>query len=83
MTRNVCKGCGRSVRWALTAPAGRRMPLDPRPHPAGSFQYVVTEWGWRVRYITPGTAGTPDQRWMPHAATCPQLSGARSRRAAS
>jgi hypothetical protein len=47
------------------------------------MQYVVTEYGWRVRYIGgPGDA-PPDQRFMPHAATCPALGPARTRRGTS
>lgn len=32
---NECRSCGAPIRWAITE-KGRRMPLDPDPHPDGN-----------------------------------------------
>lgn len=71
---SVCRGCGAEIRWALTE-AGRRIPLDAVPDPAGNIELVKA--GARV-IGPPGMLPDDRVRWMPHHATCPNVSDFRT-----
>lgn len=70
-----CRSCSALIRWVATIPAGKAMPLDPDPCPAGNF--VFTDEGAEdgpVRALTAEQlAGPADRyRYKSHFATCPQ-----------
>ena len=79
---DTCRSCGAPIRWVLTD-KGRRMPLDPDPHPDGNIMPVtVTVGGAFPREETRAFVTTaPDgPAWRSHFATCPHA--ARHRKAA-
>jgi hypothetical protein len=76
MPRVTCRGCRQPIRWAHTYPGGQPVALDPRPDPAGSLTFVVTDRGWRVRDVRPGDTDPAGGRWQPHARACPALRAA-------
>lgn len=55
-----CKGCGRSIFWALNPISGKRVPLDPKP-PV-----------YRIQMDTGQVFAHQDkQAFVSHFATCP------------
>lgn len=72
-----CRSCQAEIRWARTAGAGKLMPLNAAPDPAGN---VTLAGGGPLPVATvhdrnqPALLGfTEDvEWWMPHHATCPQ-----------
>lgn len=40
MNSPFCKACGKPVEWHPTA-SGSSMPIDPDPHPEGTFGFVA------------------------------------------
>lgn len=65
--QTVCRseGCRRPIRWAHT-PNGKRIPLDPDPHPDGNVE--LDERGIAIVHAQrPLDAG---ELYMPHHATC-------------
>lgn len=72
-TLTTCRDqtCRAPIRMVATA-AGRWMPLDRDPDPAGNVE--LRHDGQRIVAVVlgKGDPGTPDtERWMPHWATCP------------
>lgn len=72
---DVCSGpnCRAIIRWVLTE-AGRRMPIDPTPHPAGNIVRVdIPGVGVRARVLGGGQLPVlpPAQAWRQHRVTCP------------
>ena len=63
-----CAGCSQNIRWAYT-PAGKRMPLDPDPVPAGPGTFVLE--GPRCRPSEPLLDPPGTEHYMSHFATCP------------
>lgn len=65
-----CRSCGAPILWAITT-AGKPMPVDAVPDPAGNVS-VEREAGRLVARVhtEPSLFGEP--RHMPHHATCPQ-----------
>jgi hypothetical protein len=61
------------VVWAVT-PAGKQMPLNATPDPAGNVAAGRDEDGLVVcRTLRKGEAAAPiEQRFTSHYATCPQ-----------
>lgn len=82
---SYCRACGRSIRWART-PAGKLMPLDAKPDPAGNvtLERVDPDNAHPVLAHVHAAAGLEQLRaevdagslslWMPHHATCPNWS---------
>jgi hypothetical protein len=69
-----CASCQAPIVWAITAPGGRRTPVDRDPVEGGNL--VLESKGGRliVRYVPTGQ-GTH----VSHFATCPQASEWRNR----
>lgn len=65
MPGNSCRSCGAPVRWVRTE-AGRRMPINPDPDPAGNLVLDVT--GLAVQ-VDPTATGP---KYTSHFATCPE-----------
>lgn len=70
-----CRSCDAEIIWAAT-PAGKSMPLDATPTPAGNVE-LSGESGRPVAIVLAGlfladarSAGR--ELFMPHHATCPQ-----------
>jgi len=69
---NRCQACDAPLRWAATT-AGRRMPLNANPDPAGNVTLdddgIARVWSGAdlVRCREAGRL-----LYMPHHATCPQ-----------
>ena len=78
--RGLCRYCGRAVVWVVTE-AGARMPIDPMPTRAGNIVPITRHQGTRARVLTTEAQLDPayadQQRYMPHAATCPKMPGQR------
>lgn len=66
----TCKSCGARIRWVITT-AGKRMPLDPEPHPEGTIVPVFDPA--RDRPVARVLPAPPTDRdaWRSHFATCP------------
>lgn len=67
-----CDTCGARIIWTVTA-AGRRMPVDADPDPAGNTAVYADVTGrLRSRAITTERPTLEGSEWlaMPHAATC-------------
>lgn len=41
MNPTFCKGCGKPIRWYQDDRSGKRLPLDPDPHPDGDMRVNV------------------------------------------
>lgn len=69
-----CRTCRADIFWAVT-PAGRRMPVNAQPDPAGLLVLSLPKSGelqldtWRAD--EPSHA-PPRRRWTSHFATCAQ-----------
>lgn len=82
MPREICRYCHAPIRWGLTTPRGRFIPIDPDPHPDGNLIYLTTADGDRVQTLTrEDRALVPASvaRFRPHAASCPVLAERRRR----
>ncbi|MEU3600904.1 hypothetical protein ABZ714_19595 [Streptomyces sp. NPDC006798] len=67
-----CPRCGRPVLWTVTA-AGRRLPVNPGPDPAGNAAVYTDATGRvRSRALTTLRPVPEHAEWraMPHPATC-------------
>ena len=42
---NACRSCGAPVTWTVTD-AGKRMPVDPEPHPDGNVLIAPPAQSW-------------------------------------
>lgn len=64
----TCRSCGAEIIW-VTTENGKRMPLDPHPHPKGS----VLVYGEQAFVISAkGRADVREPLYLPHHMTCPQ-----------
>lgn len=68
-----CRRCGQPVWWEETV-NGKRLPLDPLPHPMGNV--VLRPSGTQLLAFVHGNGELPLSRaaYRPHHATCPQSS---------
>jgi hypothetical protein len=74
-----CRSCHAAIVWAVTE-AGRRMPLDVEPDPAGNL--AIVEYladGTPVVAFDAGARALLDLRYLSHFATCPQAGDWRRR----
>jgi hypothetical protein len=74
----TCRSCHAPVRWVLTA-AGRRMPVDAEPDPAG---LVLVQDGQAMMMDAPASREDlqpGEQTYTSHYATCPQADQWRTR----
>lgn len=79
MQTNHCRSCGARITWAVTK-AGRNMPVDVEPHPAGNLELTPREDGAPlVAMIDPMDAQLTftANRYRSHFATCPDASSHR------
>lgn len=67
---NACRSCKAPVLWTRTA-AGKAMPLDPEPNPAGNVVLVKGVAVVLGKRAAEGVAAVEGTRYMPHWATCP------------
>lgn len=69
----VCSKCKAPITWAYTE-SGKRMPLDPLPHPDGNVVYAG-DGADRVRVLKKADQGdlflAGLQRYNSHFVTCP------------
>ncbi len=65
-----CGSCDQPVRWVLTL-AGKRMPLDPLPHPMGNVVFDVAGSRQLVRVVANQDLPCPGVSFRAHFATCP------------
>jgi hypothetical protein len=75
----ACSSCSSPVRWVLTE-GGKKMPLDPLPHPDGHVMPVATEHGPRARVLA-GHNERPDDvaLFRAHWSSCPHADSHRKR----
>lgn len=67
----TCTSCGAPVRWVVTV-TGRRIALDPDPHPGGNVIPTVEGGKPRARVLTGAEMPAQTVAWRQHAATCPR-----------
>ena len=75
---NVCLGCGEPIRWVLTE-RGRRMPLNPDPHPDGTVVVRLVDGRPRAHVLTGPELPAQEPAWRPHWVTCPSAPEFRAR----
>lgn len=76
MERPTCKACRAPIVWVV-AESGRRLPLDPAPHPAGTLVRTGPE---TVRVLAKDEAFA-GPRYRTHYAGCPGAARFRRKRA--
>lgn len=77
---SVCKSCGATIRWAVTAKNGRRIPLDPEPSLDGNLVEVASDSpGPVVAKVAADAVAYP--RYTSHFATCAFAAHHRKRKA--
>jgi len=76
-----CRSCSADVIWCLSAPGGKRMPVDKTPDPAGHLVLdmskdppVATYAGTQTLKADPGRL-----TYRSHFATCPERDAWRKR----
>jgi hypothetical protein len=77
---DVCRDCGGPVLPVITE-QGRRLELDPDPHPDGTVVRVMVDGRPLARVLTGLELPALETAWRRHTATCPESSEARRRRA--
>lgn len=69
-----CRSCHKEVRWVVTEPSLKRMPLDPIPAPDGNMWIDRIEGGVPVMRVALNADGVPASvplRYVSHFVTCP------------
>lgn len=73
MQTTSCDGCGAPILWALSS-NGKRMPIDPDPHPDGNVEveFLGAE-GPVARVLKRGQLPWPGDKplYRTHFASCP------------
>lgn len=73
-----CKSCNASIRWAVT-PAGKKMPIDELPAPAGNVALLERDKAAPVAVVLDAEGNAPipalqpsagSPRYTSHFATC-------------
>ena len=75
-------GCAAPIVWALTE-GGRRIPLNPDPHPDGTVILTDHDGRTRARILTGPELPAQQTAWQAHWATCPASSTFRRRKGAT
>lgn len=78
----VCTGCSAPIRWVLTV-GGKRMPLDPDPHPDGNVIRVEHDGLIRARVLTGDELPAQEPAWRAHWVTCPASADFKRRKGAT
>ncbi len=65
----TCPRCGEPVRWVMTV-GGRRIPLNPDPHEAGTYAPRDTRDGRRYESLTGGQLPAQETAYRRHDLTC-------------
>lgn len=77
-----CRSCDQPIRW-VTTEAGKRLALDPLPHPMGNVARArgTRRDVWRVHPTRdlPLPAAASAAAWRAHWATCPNSEAHRSK----
>lgn len=77
----TCRTCHAPIRWAFTE-KGRRMPVDPEPHPEGTIALEPIPGASRdvttMRAIVVAIGSRPTL-YRSHFSTCPQADRHRKR----
>ena len=76
-SEGTCTDCGGPVRTIITAETGRRVELDPEPHPAGTVVPVLVDGRLVGRVLDGGQLPAQVPAWRRHDATCPRSAAAR------
>lgn len=66
--RALCRSCGASILWAVSAKTGKRMPLDGEPTATGTMAFNPQG---HAEYVDP-KGDDPRPRFLSHHASCPQ-----------
>jgi hypothetical protein len=77
---DTCRGCGGPV-LVVVSEQGRRLELDPDPHPDGTVVRVMVDDRPLARVLDGGQLPALEAAWRRHTATCPESPEARRRRA--
>ena len=77
-----CSQCSAPVWWVRTEATGSRMPLDPLPHPRGTFVFVPSSRKPDVVRALPHGHPVPERvrAFRVHFATCPSQQAQRAKR---
>jgi hypothetical protein len=75
------RGCGAPVWWAITI-AGRRIPINPDPDPAGTVIPVLIDGARRVQVLTGAELPAQGRAYVAHWVSCPDSEAFRRRRTA-
>jgi hypothetical protein len=75
--RGRCRYCGQPVVWVRTV-TGSMMPINPMPDPGGNIiARAAADGGARAAVLNTSMQADPAyagrERFMPHAATCPNM----------
>jgi len=65
----TCTKCSAPVKYVLTV-GGRRVPLEPDPHPAGTHVPVKVGGQTRSRVLGGGELPAQEPAWRDHRTTC-------------
>jgi len=74
MRTTSCSACGAPIRWATTT-KGRRMPIDPEPHPEGNIRLQELDDGIApIAHVLDAldASMTSEPLYRSHFATCPE-----------
>ena len=77
-----CTGCSAPIRWVLTE-AGKRMPIDPEPHPDGTVVPMVVDGKRRARVLGGSQLPAQQRAYRAHWVTCPASADFKRRKAAT
>lgn len=81
-----CRSCKTPVEWVVVEASGKRMPIDPDPHPLGTVArlgYTDEETGADVvEVLKLGGGGLDESRplYLSHFATCPNAAQHRKKK---
>jgi hypothetical protein len=78
----ACKapGCDELIRW-LFSESGKRLPVDPDPHPDGTVVLVVVEGKTLARVLTGAQLPAQETAYRAHWTTCPGSDAMRAKKA--
>jgi len=77
-----CRSCGRPIRWVITEPHNKRMPMDPIAVPDGNCWIDRIEGGTPIVKVALSGEGVPSSvalRYISHFVTCEHADSWRKR----